>query len=520
MSNVGGVFDVRGNATLRIRGGDFVGGTLNNTGAVRVSDGGSINVDQSTNLVNGTLTGGTWNLYSGSSLQIGNGNISRIAADTFVRLEGALSQFDQLNALSQNAGTLFIRNSATFAISGISNDVTGRIQNEVNGKINNIGYFRNDGYLRNILYSTLNNSGIINNNSGTIINGFSSTLINSGTLQNRAELQNGAGLTNVISNTGNLTTYSGGMLTNGGTLNNSNLLRNFGTQTNGGVINNSAGTFMNGGLFTNNAPVNNYASLWNLTSGTILNYGNLNNIGGVAAIQNDGVLVNHGVVTGGSLNNTGTVSVVSGGSINVAQSANFVNGTLSGGSWEVIGTTATASLQIGTGNITTLAAGTSVTLAGAYSQFDQLNALNQNAGSLTIRDNINNAYGLSKISGAFTNTGALTVGIAGFVQNAGTLQNASNGVVTTDVGGILFTYGTLTNSGTLNSSGSLFNTGTLQNQTGGIIRNQTGGNISQIFFGSFGTIENQVQQHLNKSSESKEEHSTMPDQYLLITVAT
>ena len=166
------------------------------------------------------------------------------------------------------------------------------------------------------------------------------------------------------------------------------------------------------------------------------------------------------------LTNTGTVSVKSGGALTLGRSGNLVNGTLTGGTWEIFDATnnlTDSSLVIGTGQISVNNA--SILLAGSRTSFQQLDNLRTNNGALTITDRRN----FTALD--FTNNGTLTVGAGSSV----TIAKSSNVVGTT------LTKGVWRVSGGLGEAGSLrVGTGTITTNNATVLLSGDGAHFDQL----------------------------------------
>jgi hypothetical protein len=103
----------------------FVNGvTLNNTGTVQVESG-TFRSDQPAQVAAGTLTGGTWNVFSGSSLDLVGAAITTNSASITLRDPG--SSFAAINGLQTNAaaGQLTVSGGRNFTTqSGFTNNGT------------------------------------------------------------------------------------------------------------------------------------------------------------------------------------------------------------------------------------------------------------------------------------------------------------------------------------------------------------------------------------------------------------
>jgi hypothetical protein len=312
ITNSGGVVNNKLGSSLTISSGflnqgafisgNFVAGSLNNTGKLLVSSSGLI-LNQDGDTINN----------SGTLINAGN----------LFMLEGVIN----------NTGIL-TNNSDNFTIldAGLENY----------GKFYNYGMIHNEGGINNNLDSSLTNYGTIN----TLFDG---EIVNYGRLLNTS-----GGTINEIS-FGNLINH--GTLINAGTINNSDSqLYNFGVLNNSGILLSTAEENIDG-LLDNYGTLNNSGTLTNSSgtpfgpppqSGTLNNYGTINNSGmlfntlevgagpfAVSAFNNFGTLNNSGTITNtGTFTNSGLVKITSSGlfttSTNYTQTAGrtIVNGTL------------------------------------------------------------------------------------------------------------------------------------------------------------------------------------------------
>ena len=155
-------------------------------------------------------------------------------------------------------------------------------------------------------------------------------------------------------------------------------------------------------------------------------YGTLTNSGTIIANQSVPLLPIAVIFT-----NTGTLSVAAGSTMSFQGSlSNFkplVNGTLSGGAYQVTGT-----LQI-PGDITSNAA--TITLTGTAAQIIDLSGTNSLAGFTTNSGTLNLAPSLLSVMGSFTESGTLGVSVGGTAAGSQYGKLTAAGAVT--VGGTL-----------------------------------------------------------------------------------
>jgi len=315
-----------------------------------------------------TLSTGTLTIASGSELIIGSGGSLSNNSTNTITINGLLTinggqtlfnfatgtievtssgQINNLGTIDNNGGT--INNSGTITISptglatGISNGNGATINNFATGiitlsaggggtailstsssTINNSGdinvsggVFSNQAILNNSGTITISNNGplintngIINNNSGGIID-ISSTLSSQGTINNNV------GATITILNSGG----GVGLANSGG-----NTLNNFGTITisdtggNGiGILNTFDSTFDNSGTIT----------ISNISGDGIRNGGTFDNSGTIT-IQNsggNGGIVNSNSSNLGTINNSGTITISNTGGTGIFNSGGTIDNT-------------------------------------------------------------------------------------------------------------------------------------------------------------------------------------------------
>ncbi len=452
------------------------------------------------------------------TLQVGgSGTITNNLGGTVLNGEGAFLQ---------NSGTILndgiIDNNETFW-----ND--GTITNNPSGVINNwaTGYLENRFTSSTITnYGQIASSGQMGIDSGTVINALGGLItIDNGDFWNNATLNNsGAIATNggsIVSN------FLDGDINNnsGGTISNLSIFVNEGTITNWGGIDNS-GEFSNAGLdgSINNTPdgnISNAGTISNVQSATITNYGIIDNNGYLnnegATLDNYMTIGNHGYITNvyssslpSRINNYGDITNNIGGGVtnnndqvfenigaivnsgNVTNSGFFTNGgdiTNNGGgvifNYDLFDNTVTitnlgAIFNNGFGVLSNYASGI-VTNDGTITNSGSLDNDGVIDNNLTVNNSgviTNNAYITN--NGFFRNTEsyAFIVNYAvfgnnpgGIIANEGTIANLGGSTLFNNAGSITNTY-TITNDGTIeNSSGSITNIslGTLNNTPTGTI---------------------------------------------------
>jgi hypothetical protein len=134
--------------------------------------------------------------------------------------------------------------------------------------------------------------------------------------------------------------------------------------------------------------------------------------GGTSSFANQGLIqstASNATITispNGSFTNTGTLTAINGGIVNIPANVNFSNfnaGTLAGGTYQAFSSSV---INFNGRVITTLGPGTTVLLDGASSVFTAANTIAANNGSFTISN------GRQHTVANFTNAGTLVVGTA------------------------------------------------------------------------------------------------------------
>ncbi|MGA2739325.1 MAG: hypothetical protein ABSG65_18030 [Bryobacteraceae bacterium] len=419
-----------------------VTGTYTGTGGtVQVSAGntaGANSLLEITGAAPGTLTGAYQvNAYAGSAaVEWGSGGITSIgngasAAGT-VDLSGS-SAYMEIGATNSNSA---LKNLATIASNGGL-----QIQDGASVTIARALTVANGGYL------DLDNGG----NGGSSLN-IGGALTNSGNVQvgnfymtSGSTASVGTSLTN--SSTGTIDVVganydavnavlkvTGPSLSNSGTINlEGNNLGDAELEIAGNVALSGTGKIVLSNVATN--IITGTATTDTLTnsstiegSGTIENIG-IVNTGTIAANQSVPLLI---LPSSGGLNNTGTLSVSAGDTMQIGTSAggaltNFSGTTLGGGTYTVGGT-----LQFGASGASIVTDGANISLTGAGAQMINFGGGNlltnlatiTGAGSLTL----GTSWGTFTTTGSFTNNGTLAVGAGDkfIVDSADTLTNFSS----------------------------------------------------------------------------------------------
>ncbi|MBV9008164.1 MAG: hypothetical protein JO354_03210 [Verrucomicrobia bacterium] len=379
--------------------------TIQGSGVIAVN---SVFTNDAAGVVNANKSGyqliiyptGSNSLVNMGTMEASNGGSLVIRGDTQQNVNNAGGTFQALNASQvildntvvtggtlQTSGTGTIRLQVT-ALDNVTN--TGSVVVEL-GAPNLSG----EG---STLYDTITNSGSI-------------SIGSTGRLYSQGATLDGSGTVSLTDNAALLQ----GTLTN---LNNT--IQGFGTINQATLTNGSAGV-IDANSSGNTLIIAPSSSSTGFTNNGLTRASN----GGILSITNSGPTTNNGtfLATGG-----GTINIASGALTNYSSTTQ----TLTGGTYNV---EANSTLSLGGGSIVTNDA--NVSLSGANSTFNEINALANNQGSFAISNGRN-----------FTTAGALS--------NSGTVAIGS-GTTLTVSGGNTFTQsstGTLTGAGTLSAANS------------------------------------------------------------------
>jgi uncharacterized repeat protein (TIGR03803 family) len=279
-----------------------------------------------------------------------------------------------------------------------------------------------------------------------------------------------------FTNTGTLTVNTAGsnlILTGGGTLTNKGTINEAGT--NSLVLENST-TLRNAGRATFDLTDN--ASVSQSGAGSFTNAGMLEKTGGTGA----------STIGTTTLSNTGTVEVAS-GTLDIAAAVKQVSGkTLSAGTWTVsAGPGIHVKLDItSAGRLTTLGAGSIVTLDGLHASFTNLHGLDMidTGASFSLLGG-----GAFTTAGALTNQGSVLLAPGSVLTVSGNYTQPVAGTLTTEMGGTDTspTIGQLVSTtGTVALAGKLDVTSTVVPAVGGafeLLDNEGNGIIGGAFQG-------------------------------------
>ena len=425
--------------TLTIQSDGSGAGTTNN-GTFEATGGGTLtvlgtltNYSTSTN----TLTGGTYianasgsNVYlplgssggiatlsasiteenGGQILNSNNSNNNALNGLTTITSTGSLTiggvAFTDSGAFS-NAGTLTI-------LSGESFDVGSLTQISSSGSLT-AGTFVLDGNLTltGTAQTITTNATNLTLGGGTIENSSNSTNALGGLANNTGTLTIAAAVSTTassFSNTGTLTIDKGDSFTA------ANL-----TQISGSTISGSGTFVLVGNLDLTTSGINITTNSTNLTleGGTI----NSDGVNALAALASNtkNLTIAAAVTTSAIFSNTGTLTIDSGDKFTAANLSQISSGTLTGGTYVLIG-----SLDLTPSGITVSTNSANLTLEGGTINSDGVNALSAlaaNTGNLTVDAKVTTS------ASSFSNTGTLTVDKSESFT-AGNLTQISSGSLT------------------------------------------------------------------------------------------
>ena len=442
---------------LEQKGTLTIAGNLTNNGAITTNKanlGGGAN----TITVTGTLTNNT-----GDSVTIGANNDTADTASvgllsnagTVTVDKGATLKLTATGAdsntgsIALSGGTLSVQSGGAFTNSGTLDEENGG-KLTVNGGMTNAGTLSTNNSNLGGAANTITVAGKLTNSTGATVtigaNNDTSDKATVGSLANSGTVTVDTGASLTLS-TAATDTNSGAIAVNG-TLD----IKSATTLSGAGAITLTGGAITGlgaGPALTNNSTIQG--------SGTISNLG-ITNAGLLSANQAAPLII---VPTAAGLNNTGTILVSAGDTMQIGTSAggalvNFASNTLMGGTYNLSGT-----LQFGASGTTIATNAANITLNGLGQMLDFGNnnilaGFNNNAAAGVFK--LNSGASLTTTGGSFTNAGLFTVSAGTTFTVGGSSFNFTQTAGTTTVNGTLTssTLGTLAVNG-----GSLFGGGTL-----------------------------------------------------------
>ena len=386
-----------------------------------------------------------------------------------------------------NGGSFTMAFDEGFANLGMfTNTSSGTIAGPLGTNFANDGTLNNHGTIEATVTNTggtINNYGVIINNSGNQFANYSGRIINAGTIINASDttflnfgtLKNDGSFTNNGTLVNGQTGFAFGTLSNSGTLDNKGTLTNFLNLLNSGTLNNT-GTLSNNGTFTNTGTLKNNGAIDN--TGTITNRGTLNDTAS-ATFTNDGTITNFGKISG----------QISNGNFMGGSGTFTNNGTFTGRITSNGGTVVNNGTIIGGLTVLLFSSFTNNgTLIGGLDNHGDAS----NSGTIYIKagDLLDNSPGAN--DGFFSNggkiidAGGISNGVVNEFDSSGTLIITATGQLSN---AFVFNTNGLINNGTINNDASLTNEGTLTN--GGTINNANDLRNANLFTGTLintGTI--------------------------------
>lgn len=438
--------------------------TLSGTGSLTMGDGTDNAYNNQPFISGGTLVNQQTIQGTGEILNLtGFTNSGTINANIPTGTNNLLMQLGRAGA-STNTGTIEATNGGVLQIGSTTiNNVGGTIKaSGANSNVQLVGSLGTSGLT--ITGGTLNGSGggIIYGQGGTLLDGTTSTVNNTGTtilnfqsLQAQGTLKN-TGTMQILAPNGQVflqipngqsltVTGTGSIIMGDGTdnsyNNNAAIGNNFGTD---GTFDNQSTIEGTGGIVLTAEVINDGTIIANVPTGSsglnlvVDRVGNIQNNGTVQATNGGRFYIGSASCCGNPFTNSGTMIADANSTIDLENAnpfGNLANGVLTGGTYAVTGT-----LQI-PGNIDTNAA--NIMLTGVASQI-----LNPNTDAL-VGFTTNSASGIFSISGrrnftspgTFTNSGAISVG-RGSTFTVGSGGNYVQTAGRTIVGGKLTTSAT------------------------------------------------------------------------------
>jgi hypothetical protein len=428
-------------------------GAWTNTGTALAQSGGTLSASTPTNYSGGTLTGGTWQVLANSTLRVAmSAGIATNAAN--ILLDGTGAHFYSDSGTTDALAAPFALNAATGSIA-----VADGYNFTTAGNTTTGGNFENDGTLTVGASSTFTVAGNLANYDGvsTLTGG---TYLLTGTFQfTGANVQTNAATIVLNGPAAHITDLSG----------NDALGPNLALNAAGASLTvqngynfTTAGAFENDGTLT----VGNNSTF--TVSGNDTDTGTLNVLaGGTLSLPSGGTASGAVSVAGtlivgagatftdsGSYGQTGTLLVQAGATATLSGAfSNFAGGTLSGGTYDLLGT-----LQFANAVVTTNAANLILDGSGAgitdLSGNDALGpnlALNAVGGHLTVLD----GYSFTT-AGNFENDGTLTIGVGSAFNVSGNFTQGAAATLVIQLGGTSAgQFGQLTVSGTATLAGTL-----------------------------------------------------------------
>ena len=503
-----------------------VTGTLNNAGGTVSVEGGSTSAANALLNVSGAATStltGSYQVYGSTgsaAVEFGSGGITSIGNGSsnsgYVLLDGANAYLEVGSANNNNAlnglktiasnGELDLQDGAAVTTTGgLANNNLLRVDDGGNGgsSVNIGGSLTNSGYLQMgnggmTSASTVKVTGTLNNAGGTVsVEGGSTSAADallsvsgaaSSTLTGSYEIYGSTGSAAVEFGSGGVISIGDGSSNSGYVLlDGSNAYLEVGSANSNNALNGLKTIASNGELeLQDGAAVTTTGGLTNSNQlrvdgggngGSSLSIGGSVTNSGSLQVGDGGMSSASKVTVSGTLNNTGGTVYVEGGNVSGANSLLNVSGaapsTLTG-SYQIYGSTGSATVEFGSGGVTSIGDGSSnsgyVLLDGANAYLE-MGAVNSNNALNGLKTIASNGELDLQDGAAVTTTGGLTN------SNQLRVDAGSNGGSSMSIGGSLTNSGSLQvgNNG-MTSASKVTVSGTLNN-TGGTVYVE-GGNVS------------------------------------------
>jgi hypothetical protein len=450
-----GGFTNSGTLTIDTTGGNLTvnsGGTLTNSGTIKEKGGNNLFLYNGATLSNT----GTFDFTGDASVSTGGyGKLSNTSTGTVEKTGGRGTSTIGLYFI--NTGGTIDAESGTLALEGQQGYAFmngGVLDAGLGGSTKAVLELAQAGWMTYTGSFTGSGSGTVTVGTGYVgVASAGATFNFPGTLfkwtEGTIDVSSGGTFTNATGSVLNLDTSKGNPVLNGSS-------EFGGTLANNGTINEKGGN----DLFLENSATLSNAATFDFTgdasvyaNAALSGYGTFTNAGTCEKTKGTGT----STISTTTFGNTGTVSVKT-GTVDIAATVTQVSGgTLTGGSWTVLGSaTVSSTLDItSAGALTDIGAGASVTLNGLNTTFSNLSGLSTitAGGSFTLAGNQS-----FTTSGDLSNSGHLTLSPGSILTVSGSFTEASIGKLTlqmgavgssTELGTVVSTTGTVSLAGSL-----------------------------------------------------------------------
>jgi cytoskeletal protein CcmA (bactofilin family) len=420
--------------------------TWTNNGTALAQNGGTLSASTPTNYSNGTLTGGTWEVFNNSTLRVimSPGVVTNKAA---ILLDGPNAHFyrdagtsDALAPLASNPAdsTFTVQNGSTFTTAGdFTNNGTLNVKAgstfTVKGSLTNFDSGTLTGGTYNIAGTLqFTNAAIVTNAATIVLDGASAQIID--------QSGNDALGPNLALNAaaGSFTIQNGANFTTAGDFENDGTLK---------LGNNS--TFIVSGVDTDTG------TLTVLAGGTLSLAGGGSASGAVSDAGTLTVAAGTTFTVSGAYSQTGTLQVASAATVTLSGSfSNFASGTLSGGTYVIAGVFQFTGAAIATNAASIVLDGTGAQITDLVGNDALAGTFATNKGSFSLLDRA--AF---TTASDFENDGTLVVGAGSTFSVSGNFTQGSAATLDLQLGGTSAgQFGTLAVTGTAKLAGTLLDT--------------------------------------------------------------